>query len=83
VSRLIADGENGLLVTPGSIPELQAALARLLTDDALCDRLRRAGRRTVEQRYSFATRMARLADLYDDLLAHDTPGKPRTRVRVG
>lgn len=69
VPRLIEDGRNGFLVNAGDVDGLTAALAVLLTNGALRDVFRAAGRRTVETRYSFATRMHRLKRLYDELLA--------------
>jgi glycosyltransferase involved in cell wall biosynthesis len=69
VPRLLDDGEDGLLVAPGSVDELAAALGRLLHDDTLRARLQASARRTVEGRYSFAARMEKIRDLYDDLLA--------------
>jgi glycosyltransferase involved in cell wall biosynthesis len=40
---MIRDGESGLHVPPGDASALCAALSRVLTDDALADRLRTAG----------------------------------------
>jgi glycosyltransferase involved in cell wall biosynthesis len=84
VPRLIQDGRNGVLVEPGSLPELTAALGRLLGDGPLRTRLAAAGRATVEADYSFARRMDRMARLYDvllgrpeaepDALGHGEPG---------
>jgi glycosyltransferase involved in cell wall biosynthesis len=68
VPRLIQDGENGLLIEPGSTDALTAALARLLDDASLRSRLGKAGRQTIEERYSFRMRMAKVAALYDRLL---------------
>jgi glycosyltransferase involved in cell wall biosynthesis len=68
IPRLIAAGENGLLVEPGAAGSLAAALTRLLDDAALRDRLGQAARWTIEARYSFRERMARIAALYDRLL---------------
>jgi glycosyltransferase involved in cell wall biosynthesis len=68
VPRLIADGDNGLLVDPGSADALAAALGRLAADPDLRRQLARAGRRTVEERYSFAARMDQVRALYDALL---------------
>jgi glycosyltransferase involved in cell wall biosynthesis len=69
VPRLIHDNEDGLLVEPGSVPALTASLARLLRDDGLRDRLRRAGRQTIETSYSFQVRMDKVRQLYDALLS--------------
>ncbi|WP_315854176.1 glycosyltransferase [Gemmata palustris] len=69
VPRLIQDGQNGALVDPGDLNGLTTALAGVLTNDARRELFRTAGRRTVETRYNFATRMQRLKRLYDELLA--------------
>lgn len=69
VPRLVQDGRNGLIVSPGDNDELTDALRRLLTDRALLERLAHAGRETIEQAYSFETRMAKICQVYDELLA--------------
>lgn len=71
VPRLVQNGCNGLLVNAGDIAELATALAGLLTSAELRAGFRAAGRRTVETRYNFATRMQRLKRLYDELLGRD------------
>ena len=68
IPRLIQDGRNGLLIDAGDQAGLDRALAGLLANPGLRDHLQAAARRTVETRYSFPTRMTRLARLYDDLL---------------
>jgi glycosyltransferase involved in cell wall biosynthesis len=68
VPRLVWHEENGLLIEPGSVQDLAAALGRLLRDADLRNRLARAGRRTVEADFSFAVRMDKLRILYDRLL---------------
>jgi glycosyltransferase involved in cell wall biosynthesis len=68
IPRLIEDGQTGLLVEPGSEAGLAEALGRLHADGALRERLRQAGRCTVETRYSFAERIRRLSEMYDGLL---------------
>lgn len=73
VPRLIRDCDNGLLVDVGSVDDLAGALGRLLVEPGLGDRLRLAGRATIETGYSFAVRMGRLRDLYDDLLGQTAP----------
>jgi glycosyltransferase involved in cell wall biosynthesis len=69
VPRLIDDQSSGLLIEPGTVEELAATLARLLTDATLRDRLRRRGLETVQKRFSFEARMDKVRDLYDTLLA--------------
>jgi glycosyltransferase involved in cell wall biosynthesis len=68
VARLVTAEEDGLLVEAGDLEALTQALARLLRDPALRDRLSQGGRTTVESRYSFAARMRKIGMLYDDLL---------------
>ena len=68
VPRLVQDGRNGFLVEAGDRDGLTTALYGLLTNDALRDLFRRAGRRTVEGRFSFPIRMQKLTRLYDELL---------------
>jgi glycosyltransferase involved in cell wall biosynthesis len=72
IPRLVADGENGLLVGPGDDDALVAALADLLASPDLRARLADAGRATVEERFSFARRMDRVRRLYDGLLGRPT-----------
>ena len=71
IPSLIQHGENGLLVEPEDEDALAAALGRLLR----CTEARRAyaaaGRRTIEDAFSFEHRMRRIAGIYDALLARD------------
>ena len=50
---VIEDGVNGLLVPPRDPQGLAAAVVRLLGEPALAQRLGRAARRTIEERYSW------------------------------
>jgi glycosyltransferase involved in cell wall biosynthesis len=68
VPRVIEDERNGLLIAPGSMEELAAALTRLNNDVGLRLRLGQAGRQTIVERYSFTRRMEKIAAVYDDLL---------------
>jgi glycosyltransferase involved in cell wall biosynthesis len=68
VPRLVRDGEDGVLVNPGSAQDLAAGLARLLGDAGARARLAAAGRRTVAERYSFPARMQKVRAVYDGLL---------------
>ncbi len=68
VPLLVQDGENGLIVEPGSVEELRNALGRLLADSDLCARLGREARATVEARYNFHARMEKIRGVFDELL---------------
>jgi glycosyltransferase involved in cell wall biosynthesis len=74
VPRLIVDGENGLLVDLGDRPALTAAIARGLGAADLRRTLAAAGRRTIEEKYSFAERMKKVVAVYDELLGVDRDG---------
>jgi glycosyltransferase involved in cell wall biosynthesis len=69
IPRLIRNGENGLIVEPGSSEALVPALDRLLGDESLRLRLGRAGRETIESNYSFSARMQKVRAIYEEVLA--------------
>jgi hypothetical protein len=52
---------------------------RAITDRQLCASLAAAGRRTIEERYSFAVRMQKVATVYDDLLQRPSQKVARAR----
>jgi glycosyltransferase involved in cell wall biosynthesis len=64
-AELVIDGETGLLVDPGDVSQLSAAILRLLDDPALGRRLGEAGRRWIEQRFTMAGHQAAILELYD------------------
>ncbi|GAA3780004.1 glycosyltransferase family 4 protein [Streptomyces chiangmaiensis] len=64
IPHVIADGETGLLVSPGDPAALAAASAKLLTDGDLADRMGAAGRRTAEDRYPWPALMRRYLELF-------------------
>lgn len=51
VPEVIVDGESGILVEPGNVPELKAAIRRLITDPALRARLGANARTRVSERF--------------------------------
>ncbi|MCU7728545.1 glycosyltransferase family 4 protein [Actinoplanes sp. KI2] len=68
LADMITDGENGLLVPPGDVPALHAALDRLLADRALAERLRTQGyRRGLD--YTAARVVPQIEEVYRDCLA--------------
>jgi glycosyltransferase involved in cell wall biosynthesis len=69
VPDLIRDGENGLLVDPGSTEALADALRRLAENSGLRRRLGEAARRTVEDSHDFKKRMETILGIYDRILS--------------
>jgi glycosyltransferase involved in cell wall biosynthesis len=65
----IADGVTGLLVEPGDSEALAGSIARLVEDPPLANRLGRAARQHIEDRYSVETMVHATQQLYADLLA--------------
>jgi len=71
--QIIVDGENGFLAaTP---EEWQQKLGRLLTDAALRERFARAGRKTIEERYSVRVVAPRLEAVLRDALQGGGAGR--------
>jgi glycosyltransferase involved in cell wall biosynthesis len=68
IPRLLEDGVGGLLIEPGDVDALAQGIARLAHDVELRTLLGQAGRRIIEERYDFARRMQKIANLYDRLL---------------
>lgn len=60
----VVDGETGLLVPPGDVEALAAALDSLLGDSDLARRLGEAGRRRVEERFTSAAMNEQVLDSY-------------------
>jgi len=69
VPSLVEDGRSGLIVPPGDLPALVRAMERLLADPALRLSLAEEARRRVQTHFSFDRRMAKVAQIYDRLLA--------------
>jgi glycosyltransferase involved in cell wall biosynthesis len=76
VAAVVRDDENGLLVAPGDVAALANALGRLLRDAALRARLGQAARRTIEDRFTLAARVAAEEAIYDRVLTLECGGLP-------
>jgi glycosyltransferase involved in cell wall biosynthesis len=68
IPRLVNDGENGLLVEAGVPAALADVIAKALGNMDLRQRMAEAGRRSIEEHYSFDVRMQKVAALYDEVL---------------
>lgn len=60
VPELVEDGQSGLLVPPGDVDALAAAITRLLDDGDLRDRMGAAGRTAVERQFDSRQEAERL-----------------------
>ncbi len=72
VPRLVQHEENGLIVAPGDSAALADAVSKLLCDNGLRSRLATAGRRTIEERFSFAKRMEKIRAVYDRVMGAES-----------
>jgi glycosyltransferase involved in cell wall biosynthesis len=67
--EIVADGETGLLVTPGDAEELAEAMTALVTDRARRERMGRAARARVESVFDAARHLDAVQRVYDEVLA--------------
>jgi len=63
LSEVVIDNETGLLVPPGKPMALTAAIISLLRDHRQAQRLAKAGRRRVENRFNATQQVARVHDV--------------------
>lgn len=83
--NVATDGQDAVLTPPGDADALAAALARVLGDPALAERLRSAGR-TRAERFSMSTLANEYVSIYRQLLeqaATAEPGRPGRATRAG
>jgi glycosyltransferase involved in cell wall biosynthesis len=76
----VEDGRTGLLVPPGDVDALAAAIARLAGDAGLRAEMGRAGRSFVERQYRWEENAAQMERLYRHLLEPFTQGGARATV---
>lgn len=74
VAELVEDGKSGLLVPPGDLVALRAALARVLGDPVMRARMGAAGRAKVVDEFASDSEAAWLATLFEGY-ANGTPPK--------
>ncbi len=61
---LVVNGETGILVEPGNVQALRAALERLLADPGLRRRMGDAGRRRAAEHFSWNAVTRKTLDVY-------------------
>jgi glycosyltransferase involved in cell wall biosynthesis len=69
---VITHGENGMLVSPGQPAQLADVICDLLTHPSRREEMGRAGRRTVEAKYSWDRITQMYVDQYEKLMAGGT-----------
>jgi alpha-maltose-1-phosphate synthase len=69
ILEVVEDGRTGLLVPPAKPDELAAAIRRVLDDRDLARAFGEAGRRRVEERFSWASIAERTERVYADAIA--------------
>jgi colanic acid/amylovoran biosynthesis glycosyltransferase len=64
VPELICDGVDGLLVAPSDLEGLIEALAKLIDDEVLRERIAKAGRRRILEHYDLRRNVEKLATIF-------------------
>ncbi len=69
ILEVVEDGKTGILVPPARPDDLAAALRRVLGDPAMGRAMGRAGRKRVEDRFSWASIAERTHEVYGEAIA--------------
>ena len=68
ILEVVEDGKTGILVPPARPDDLAAALRRVLDDPAMGRAMGRAGRKRVEDKFSWASIAARTQEVYGEAI---------------
>jgi glycosyltransferase involved in cell wall biosynthesis len=68
IPEIIVDGQTGILVPPGNAEALRLALASLLENRAMREKMGIEGRKRVEQRFSIEKNVRQTEYIYERLL---------------
>jgi glycosyltransferase involved in cell wall biosynthesis len=66
IPELIRNGRDGLLVAPADLEGLSEALARLMDDEALRERIAKSGRMRVMEQYDLRRSVEKLASIFTE-----------------
>jgi glycosyltransferase involved in cell wall biosynthesis len=69
VPEVVVDGETGIVVEPDDVSSLADALDRVAADDALRERLGRAGSTRIAEHFDARSTARQMVELYRELLA--------------
>jgi len=69
IPEIIENGENGLLVQPDNVKELEDVILKVLDDKELRNTLAKFGRQTAEEKFSIEVLVEETQNLYASLLA--------------
>ena len=69
IVEVVEDGKTGILLPPSRPDELAAAIRRLLDDPAQARAMGQAGRRRVEEKFSWASVAERTEGVYAEAIA--------------
>ncbi len=67
ISQVITDRENGFLVVPGAIDEMEERLLSFFSDDKLRKELSEQAKQKIEAQFSLDAYIANWESLYDSL----------------
>lgn len=68
IPEVITDGETGLLIEPGDIDALAAAISRLVNDDDERRRISEASCSLISQKFSISSAFSKLTHIYKSLI---------------
>jgi glycosyltransferase involved in cell wall biosynthesis len=83
VPEIVTHEVDGLLVPPGDVDALGAAIARLMSEPALRERLGRAARETVAMRFSLDSAVERLLGIYRRFGIEPREARRKAQVPLG
>jgi glycosyltransferase involved in cell wall biosynthesis len=66
--EVVAQGETGLLVPPGDVESLAAAVVSLLEDRVQREQMGRSGKARAQDRFSLDASVAQMEQLYGEIL---------------